>query len=189
LLHRDRIAHLTAQHVRIEPIHFFHLEFIMSSIKSTSLQVFTALACVTAFAITVNVTHAAGTETRPIAAPAAADYNAGKTAVENKQWKVAAAHFNRAATLDPESADAWNMLGYSSRWAGNYKDAFAAYDKALKIDPTHVGAHSYLGVAYVKTDDLTKARAQLVTVEKLCGSTDCDEYKLLSKAISEYKAK
>ncbi len=161
----------------------------MSSITSTALQVFAALACVTALATAINVTHAAGTETRPLASAAAADYNAGKAAVENKQWKVAAQHFNRAATLDPESADAWNMLGYSSRWAGNYNDAFAAYDKALKIDPTHVGAHSYLGVAYVKTDDLTKARAQLATVQKLCGSTECDEYKLLNKAITEYKTK
>ncbi len=161
----------------------------MSSIKSTSLQIFTALICATTLAAAINVTRAAGTETRPIAIAAAADYNAGKAAVENKQWKVAAQHFNRAATLDPESADAWNMLGYSSRWAGNYKDAFAAYDKALKIDPAHVGAHSYLGVAYVKTDELAKARAQLATVQKLCGSADCDEYKLLNKAITEYKAK
>jgi Flp pilus assembly protein TadD len=173
----------------LSPFIYFFQEFTMSSIKLTSFQILTSLACAVAFAIATNITHAAGTETRPIAASAATDYNAGKAAVENKQWKLAATHFNRAATLDPESADAWNMLGYSSRWAGNYKDAFAAYDKALKIDPTHVGAHSYLGIAYVKTDDLAKARAQLSTVQKLCGSSDCDEYKLLNKAISEYKAK
>ena len=49
------------------------------------------------------------------------------------------------------------------------------------------GANNYLGVAHVRNNDLVKARAQLVTLESICGNKDCDEYKLLDKAIADYK--
>lgn len=80
------------------------------------------------------------------------------------------------------------MLGYSSRWAGKYPEAFGAYARALALEPAHRGAKSYLGVAYVRTNNLGKARAQLAKLESICGNKDCDEYKLLDKAITEYKA-
>lgn len=134
------------------------------------------------------VVWAADTESSPGKAAASADYAAGKQAVEQKLWLQAAESFRRATLQDPKNADAWNMLGYSSRWAGNYPDAFNAYGRALALEPFHRGANSYLGVAYVKTNDLVKARAQLAKVESICGNKDCDEYKLLDKAIAEYKA-
>lgn len=130
---------------------------------------------------------AADTESSPAKSLASADYQAGKVAVEAKQWSVAADHFRRATLQDPKNADAWNMLGYSSRWAGKYPDAFDAYGRALALEPFHRGANSYLGVAYVRTNDLGKARAQLAKLESICGNKDCDEYKLLDKAIAEYK--
>ena len=49
------------------------------------------------------------------------------------------------------------------------------------------GANNYLGVAPVRNNDLVKARAQLATLESICGNKDCDEYKLLDKAIADYK--
>ena len=132
---------------------------------------------------------AADTESSPAKNAASADYVAGTQAVEKKQWTLAAESFKRATLQDPKNADAWNMLGYSSRWAGKYPEAFDAYAKALALDPKHRGANSYLGVAYVRTNDLAKARTQLAKVESICGNKDCDEYKLLDKAIAEYKPK
>ena len=132
---------------------------------------------------------AADTESSPAKNAASADYIAGTQAVEKKQWTLAAESFKRATLQDPKNADAWNMLGYSSRWAGKYPEAFDAYAKALALDPKHRGANSYLGVAYVRTNDLAKARTQLAKVESICGNKDCDEYKLLDTAIAEYKAK
>ncbi len=145
-----------------------------------------ALACSLSLS-TTTATLAADTESSPAKAVASADYQAGKAAVEAKQWTVAADLFRRATLQDPKNADAWNMLGYSSRWAGNYPAAFDAYGRALSLEPLHRGANSYLGVAYVRTNDLTKARAQLAKLETICGNKDCDEYKLLDKAIAEYK--
>ena len=139
-------------------------------------------------ALSAITVFAADTETSPAKNASSADYVAGQTAVEAKQWSAAVEAFKRATLQDPKNADAWNMLGYSSRWAGNYPQAFDAYGRALALDPYHRGAHSYLGVAYVRTDDLAKARAQLAKLESICGK-DCDEYKLLQKAIVEYKPK
>ena len=132
---------------------------------------------------------AVDTESSPAKDAASADYAAGKKAVEAKQWTLAVESFRRATLQDPKNADAWNMLGYSSRWAGNYPAAFDAYARALALEPFHRGANSYLGVAYVRTDDLVKARAQLTKLESICGNKDCDEYKALEKAITEYKPK
>lgn len=139
-------------------------------------------------ALSAIAVFAADTETSPAKNASSTDYAAGQTAVAAKQWPAAVEAFKRATLQDPKNADAWNMLGYSSRWAGNYPQAFDAYARALALDPHHRGAHSYLGVAYVRTDDLAKARAELATLETICGK-DCDEYKLLQKAIAEYKPK
>lgn len=146
-----------------------------------------ALALSLSLATLTTCVNAADTETSPAKNVASADYVAGKKAVEEKQWSTAAHLFRRATLQDPKNADAWNMLGYASRWAGSYPEAFDAYARALTIDPFHRGAHSYLGVAYVKTDDLGRARAQLAKLASVCGNRDCDEYKALAKAINEYK--
>ena len=149
---------------------------------------FTTLSLAVALGLaTLSTSYAADTESSPAKAVASADYQRGKVAVEAKQWKVAADYFRRATLQDPKNADAWNMLGYTSRWAGKYPDAFDAYGRALALEPFHRGANSYLGVAYVRTNDLGKARAQLAKVESICGNKDCDEYKVLDKAITEYK--
>ena len=161
----------------------------MTHATQTSRHAFTlalslALAALASSAASI---YAADTESSPAKAVASADYAAGKKAVEEKQWIVATEHFRLATLQAPKHADAWNMLGYSSRWAGKYPDAFDAYVRAVGLDPFHRGANSYLGVAYVRTHDLTQARAQRAKLESICGNKDCDEYKLLDKAIADYK--
>ena len=156
--------------------------------RSSPLDALT-LALALTFATMATLSYAADTESSPAKNAASADYVAGTQAVEQKQWTLAAESFKRATLQDPKNADAWNMLGYSSRWAGKYPEAFDAYAKALALDPKHRGANSYLGIAYVRIDDLAKARTQLAKVESICGNKDCDEYKLLDNAIAEYKPK
>jgi Flp pilus assembly protein TadD len=131
---------------------------------------------------------AADTETTPAANAQNTDYAAGQKWVEAKDWKRAVASFERATSAEPKNADAWNMLGYSRRWAGDVKGAFAAYDRALALDPKHRGANSYLGIAHLRNNDLPKAQTQLTKVEGLCGK-DCEEYKRLADAIAKYTPK
>jgi tetratricopeptide (TPR) repeat protein len=77
------------------------------------------------------------------------------------------------------------MLGYSTRWLGKYDEAFAAYDKALALDPKHKGALEYSGVAYLKVNQKEKAEAQLARLKAIC--TSCEETTDLAKAIAAYK--
>jgi tetratricopeptide (TPR) repeat protein len=131
-------------------------------------------------------THAAGIETAAPTNIENADFVAGKKFVEAKDWKSAAAAFERATVAEPNNADAWNMLGYTRRWAGNMQGSFAAYDRALAINPAHMGALNYSGIAHLRNKDLTKAQAQLAKLDALC-SKFCDEYKSLADEIAKYQ--
>ena len=104
--------------------------------KSSHLHALT-LALTLNVATTATLSYAADTESSPAKNAASADYVAGTQAIEKKQWTLAAESFKRATLQDPKNADAWNMLGYSSRWAGKYPEAFDAYAKALALDPKH----------------------------------------------------
>jgi Flp pilus assembly protein TadD len=152
------------------------------SILLRGFAVATALATTQLFSAAA---FAVGTETTPATNAENADYTAGQKWVEAKDWKRAVASFERATGAEPKNADAWNMLGYSRRWAGDVRGAFAAYDRALTLDPNHRGATSYLGMAHLRNDDVGSAKAQLAKLQRLCGQ-DCYEYKRLAEAISQY---
>ncbi len=143
---------------------------------------FAAIACVAS----AQLAYAAGTETTAADNDLSPDYTAGKAAVEKKNWALAAKHFEAAVKADPKSADAHNMLGYSYRWQGKYKEAFASYDRAFAIDPNHKGAHEYVGVAYLKQNNVAKAQYHLAQLERICGKK-CEGYDDLAKAIAAHK--
>jgi tetratricopeptide (TPR) repeat protein len=82
------------------------------------------------------------------------------------------------------NADVNNLLGYSSRKLKQYKPAATYYEKALKINPNHIGALEYQGELFVLTNKVAAAKKNLVKLEKLCGLS-CDEYLDLKKAIGK----
>jgi tetratricopeptide (TPR) repeat protein len=82
------------------------------------------------------------------------------------------------------NADVNNLLGYSSRKLKQYKPAAAYYEKALKINPNHLGALEYQGELFVLTNKVSAAKKNLVKLEKLCG-LKCGEYLDLKKAIGK----
>jgi Flp pilus assembly protein TadD len=90
---------------------------------------------------------------------------------------------------DPTSAEGFNLLGYSYRKLGEFDRAKQAYDKALALNPDHLGANEYLGELYVQTGQLPLAEAQLAKVRTICGGEDCEEYEILSDSIAEAKEK
>lgn len=113
------------------------------------------------------------------------DFAIGKKAIAAKKWALAADSFKKVVADNPKNADGYNLLGYSSRWLGKYDEAFAAYDKALAIDPKHKGALEYSGVAYLKVNQKAKAEEQLAKLKAIC--TTCEETTDLTKAIAAYK--
>ena len=103
---------------------------------------------------------AADTSPAPIESAKADDFAVGKKAIAAKNWTLAADSFKKVVADNPKNADGYNLLGYSSRWLGKYDEAFAAYDKALALDPKHKGALEYSGMAYLKINQKEKAEAQ-----------------------------
>lgn len=131
------------------------------------------------------VAYAVDTETTPVADAENGDYLAGKRAVAKKDWNAAVASFRKAVAAEPNNADAHNMLGFSLRWAGRMDEAFAAYERALKLDPKHRGALEYSGIAYLKAGQPAKANEQLARLERIGGKSS-EEYRDLAKAIADY---
>lgn len=128
---------------------------------------------------------AADIQTTPVENARIDDFAVGKKAIDAKNWAQAVGSFSKVVAQNPKNADAWNYLGYSNRWMGKYDEAFAAYNKALTLDPKHKGALEYSGIAYLKTGQKAQAEAQLARLQAICAS--CEETADLAKAIAAAK--
>jgi Flp pilus assembly protein TadD len=120
------------------------------------------------------------------ATAANADFAAGKAAIQAKAWTGAIAALNKAAATMPKDADVQNYLGYAYRNAGDFGQAFAHYQVALRLNPDHRGAHEYLGEAYLLQNQLPQAEAQLSALDNLC-LFGCAEYTELKAKVAAYK--
>ena len=109
----------------------------------------------------------------------------GKQAIEAGDWERAATFLERAAEASPRNADVFNLLAYSYRHLDRLDDAFENYARALGLDPKHLGAHEYIGEAYLLVGDLAKAEEHLATLRDICAS--CEETEELAEAIAHFK--
>ena len=138
--------------------------------------------------------HAASTlamypeSTEPVATQAKPDFTTGKAAIVAKDWPRAIAALNAAAKYDNNNADIHNLLGYAQRNNGNFELALKHYDRALTLDPRHLGAREYLGELYLKQNNLAKAEEQRAMLVKLC-PRPCEELSELSEKIDAYRKK
>jgi len=91
--------------------------------------------------------------------------------------------------LGTKRADIYNLLGFSYRKLENpdLDKSFAAYMMAIELDPSHLGAHEYLGELYLMRDQKEKALIILEKLDQLAGSNS-EEYKELKIAIDEYQS-
>ncbi len=116
------------------------------------------------------------------------DYAGGKKAVETKDWSGAIRLLSSAALRDTRNADIQNYLGYAYRNSGQFDLAFKHYERALKLNPRHRGAHEYIGEAYLIVNNLPRAEEHLAALQKIC-LLPCEEYEDLKKKIAEYQAR
>lgn len=123
------------------------------------------------------------------AAPATSpDHEAGRRAVEAKDWNGAIRSLTSAAQRDGRNADIQNLLGYAYRNAGQLEPAFKHYQRALQLDPRHLGAHEYIGEAYLMANNLAKAEEHLAALKRICPGF-CEEYDDLKKKIDQYRTR
>jgi tetratricopeptide (TPR) repeat protein len=87
-----------------------------------------------------------------------------------------------------QHADVYNLMGFSLRKTGDYKQAYSFYRKALDFDPDHKGALEYLGELYVETGQIDKAKENAARLRQLCPS-GCEELADLESAIGRTAAK
>jgi len=75
-------------------------------------------------------------------------YRAAMKAYEKGEWAKALEYFKQVLGTEPNSPDIQYYIGECFRFLEQYKNAVAAYDAALKIDPAF--APAYLGKARVQ---------------------------------------
>ena len=107
-----------------------------------------------------------------------------RAAIAAQDWPRAIRELQAALQLQPNSAGAHNLLGYSYRKQAqpDLPRAFFHYREALRLDPRHLAAREYLGEAYLQAGQPEKARELLAELERLCGR-DCEAYRDLAAAL------
>ena len=121
--------------------------------------------------------------------PKAVDPNfaQAKALIEARNYAPALPLLQQVVAKDSRNADAYNLLGYATRKSGNPNGALQYYNQALQIDPKHLGAHEYVGEAYLMLDQPQQAEQYLARLNSLC-LFGCTEYRMLKAAIADYKA-
>jgi tetratricopeptide (TPR) repeat protein len=87
--------------------------------------------------------------------------------------------------MNPDTPRALNYRGYATRKLGRIDEGIGYYLRSIALDPDYTQAREYLGEAYVIEGKFDLAKDQLATIEKICGSKDCEYYGELAKALTE----
>lgn len=117
-----------------------------------------------------------------------ARYDRAATLVKQRRYAEAVPLLKRVVRAQPRNADAYNLLGFATRKLGHPQDAISYYEKALRIDPGHRGAHEYLGEAYLELGQIDKAREHLAFLDQDCWM-GCEELTDLKAAVARYEAR
>ena len=145
-------------------------------LRILGLGVLFALGCAPAIAVDPD----------PAPPSASTDLEAGRKAIQARDWNAAVKSLTAAERQEPRNADIHNLLGHSYRNSGKLDLAFKHYARALQLDPRHLGAHEYIGEAYLMASNLAKAEEHLVALRKLCAQS-CRERDDLEKQIAEFR--
>jgi len=81
-------------------------------------------------------------------------------------------------------ANVANLIGYSYRKLGDYKQSQVWYERALKSDPNHVLTWQYYGLWQLEQGNRDQAVYHLHRIASICG-TDCPEYRSLATALEQ----
>ena len=118
--------------------------------------------------------------------PVNLDYKRGYDEVSNGNNQLAIKYLLKAAKTSPDNPDVYNLLGFSHRKLDKLEESFMYYNRALKLNPRHLGANEYIGELYLRTNNLKKAEEHLKILDDIC-FFGCDEYDDLKESIEKYK--
>ena len=119
---------------------------------------------------------------------------ADAAALEEAQALIAAERFAEAlpalealAEDLPAEAEVFSLLGFAHRKLGDLAASAAAYERALHLDPDHLGALEYQGELFLTLGDVAAAEANLARLAALC-ALPCEEREELAAAIADWRA-
>ena len=138
-------------------------------------------------ALPVGLDHqgwAAGTSTGASTSDPA-DYDNAVAAVKAGHYDQAIPLLQKVVAASPQNPDALNWLGFSYRKTGATGQALVYYQKALDLQPKHLGANEYMGELYLELKDLPKAEERLAVLKQTC--LTCEEYTELKEKIEQFK--
>ncbi len=87
-----------------------------------------------------------------------------------------------------QTADLYNLLGFSWRNVGEYARSAESYRMALALNPDHRSALEYQGELFIRLGQIDRAKDNLRKLVELCPQ-GCEEREDLESALAEVKAK
>lgn len=143
---------------------------------------------VTALGLSLPVQAAGGGASMETPAkPVDPNFARAKAMIEARDYANALPLLQQVVARDPKNADAYNLMGFATRKSGNPSGSLQYYQQALAIDARHLGAHEYIGEAYLMLDQPAQAEQHLARLDSLC-VFGCAEYRMLKAAVANYKA-
>ena len=112
----------------------------------------------------------------------------GQRYLERGWYRRAVGSLRKATQLDPFNADAWNELGFAYRNVENYNQSARAYDRALSLEPNHLGALNYQGFMFLETNDPDSARSNLAQLGELSSKTSAESLPVAQHVVVEQGA-
>lgn len=91
-------------------------------------------------------------------------------------------------TRHPQNADAYCYRGFAYQNLGDTQKARENYQRALLINPAHLGALKYMGELYLQDGKLDDAMQQMLAIRAVCGDQSCEELDELQSSINKRKA-
>lgn len=91
-----------------------------------------------------------------------------KATIEGESPGDALAPLHDFLVQEPRDADILNLLGYAYRKLQRYDQARIYYDRALAVDPAHLGALEYMGELELETGNTDAAKALLARLQAAC---------------------
>jgi tetratricopeptide (TPR) repeat protein len=119
--------------------------------------------------------------------PVDPNFAQAKAMIEAKNYAAAMPLLQQVVAKNPKDADAYVLMGYATRKSGDANGSLQYYNQALGLDPKHIGAHEYIGEAYLMLGRPAEAEQHLARLDSLC-VFGCTEYLMLKTAVANYKA-
>jgi predicted Zn-dependent protease len=114
------------------------------------------------------------------------DFSAVKALVDAGDFDQALPKLIVLDQQSPNNPDLLNLMGFTYRKTGHTNEALDYYNRALSLEPKHLGANEYLGELYLELKQPDKAKERLAVLKAACGN--CDEYQDLKTKIDQTAA-